>query len=183
MEGDRFENVGEKAMTELSAQDITVRTHLVSGGESARGAIFVGGLGAFRFEASRDTIMGWTVAFATENEIPRGLHEHLIAAALTSIGVADGLNRQPPPRILSVRLEDLEEESAELTVDVRDVLADVGMAQGFVNVTGKGRFTFQADRNQEGEWSLAFGLDFALPEEVSLRLERVVVSKIEQALS
>jgi hypothetical protein len=170
-------------MTELSAQDITVRTHMVSGGESARGAIFVGGLGAFRFEAARDSIMGWTVAFATENEVPRGLREHLIAAALTSIGVADGLNRQAPPRILSVRLEDLLDEAAELAVDVRDVLADVGMAQGFVSVAGKGRFTFQADRRPEGEWSLAFGLDFALPEEVAMRLERVVVAGIEQALS
>jgi len=169
-------------MTEMSAQDITVRTHLVSGGESARGAIFVGGLGAFRFEASRDTIMGWLVTFASEADVPRGLREHLIAAALTAIGVADGLNRQPPPRILSVRLDDLQDESVELTVDVRDVLADVGMAQGFVNVAGKGRFTFQADRSPEGEWNLAFGLDFTLPEEVSLRLERVVLARIEQAL-
>ena len=169
-------------MTELSAQDVTVRTHLASGGETARGAIFVGGLGAFRFEASRDTVMGWTVSFTSDTDVPRGLHEHLIAAALTSIGVADGLTRQPPPRILSVRLEDLQDESAELTVDLRDVLADVGMAQGFVAVGPRGRFTFQADRHPEGEWSFIFGLDFALPEDVVMRLERLVQAEIERAI-
>lgn len=169
-------------MTELAARDITVRTHLASGGEGARGAIFVGGLGAFRFEAARDTIMGWVVSFTGDPEVPRGLREHLIAAALTSIGVADGLNRQPPPRILSVRLEDLANEKTDLDVDVRDILADVGMAQGFVTVAKKGRFTFQADRRAEGEWSIAFGLDFTLPEEVALRVERAVISKIEKAM-
>jgi len=167
---------------ELAARDITVRTHLTSGGESARGAIFVGGLGAFRFEAARDSIMGWIVSFTGEPEVPRGLREHLIAAALTSIGVADGLNRQPPPRILSVRLEDLLDEKATLDVDVRDILADVGIVQGFVTVANKGRFTFQADRRAEGEWSIALGLDFALPEEVALRVERVVIARIEKAL-
>jgi hypothetical protein len=169
-------------MTEMSAQDITVRTHLASGGEAARGAIFVGGLGAFRFEAARDSIMGWVVSFTGDAEVPRGLREHLIAAALTSIGVADGLNRQPPPRILSVRLEDLLDEKTSLDVDVRDILADVGIAQGFVIVANKGRFTFQADRRAEAEWSIAFGLDFSLPEEVALRVERIVISKIEKAM-
>ena len=168
-------------MTEMAAQDITVRTHLASGGESARGAIFVGGLGAFRFEAARDSIMGWIVSFAGEPEVPRGLREHLIAAALTSIGVADGLNRQPPPRILTVRLEDLTNEKAALEVDVRDILAEMGIAQGFVTVANRGRFTFQAER-REGEWNIAFGLDFALPEDIALRVERVVRGKIEQVM-
>lgn len=169
-------------MTEMTARDITVRTHLASGGETARGAIFVGGLGAFRFEAVRDSIMGWIVSFTGEPDMPRGLREHLLAAALTSIGVADGLNRQPPPRILSVRLKDLVDEQTSLDIDVRDVLADVGIAQGFVTVGKKGRFTFQADRQAEGEWSITFGLDFALPEEVALRVERIVRNKIEKAM-
>ena len=168
-------------MAESSAQDITVRTHLTPGGESARGAIFVGHLGAFRFEASRDRIMGWIVTLTNESEIPRGLREHLIAAALTSIGVADGLYRQPPPRILSVSLEDLQDHEAEFAVDVRDVMVDAGMAQGFVTVGDKGRFTFQADREGEGDWSITFGLDYRLPEEVTMRLERLVVAAIEKA--
>lgn len=169
-------------MTEMASRDITVRTHLASGGETARGAIFVGGLGAFRFEAARDTIMGWVVSFAGESDVPRALRDHLLAAALTSIGVADSLNRQPPPRILSVRLEDLLDETTALDIDVRDVLPDVGIAQGFVKVGKKGRFTFQADRRAEGEWSITFGLDFTLPEEVALRVERIVRTKIEQAI-
>jgi hypothetical protein len=169
-------------MTEMAARDITVRTHLASGGETARGAIFVGGLGAFRFEATRDSIMGWIIAFTGDPDVPRGLRDHLLAAALTSIGVADGLNRQPPPRILSVRLQDLADEKAVLEVDVRDVLADVGIAQGFVTVGKKGRFTFQADRQSEGDWSITFGLDFALPDEVILRLERAIRASIEKAL-
>ena len=170
-------------MTEMSSRDVTIRTHLVSGGESARGAIFVGGLGAFRFEAARDTIMGWVINLAGDVEVPRGLRDHLLAAALTSIGIADGLNRQPPPRILSVRVEDLQNESLDLRVDVRDVLADVGMAQGFVTLPSQGRFTFQADRQAEGDWSISFGLDFALPEDVAMRLERIVLAQIERAMS
>jgi len=170
-------------MTEMVARDITVRTHLTSGGKTARGAIFVGGLGAFRFEAARDTIMGWIVTFTGEPDVlPRGLRDHLLAAALTSIGVADGLNRQPPPRILSVSLKDLLDEKAVLDIDVRDVLADVGIAQGFITVGKKGRFTFQADRQSEGEWNISFGLDFALPEAVALSLERAVKARIEKMM-
>ncbi len=169
-------------MIEAPSEDVTVRTHLTPGSGSARGAIFIGRLGAFRFEASRDHVMGWTITLGNESEIPRGLREHLIAAALASIGVADGLYRQPPPRILSVRMEDLQDPAAEFTVDVRDVLVDVGMAQGFVNVEGKGRFTFQADRGSESEWSITLGLDYQLPEEIILRLERLVVAAIDKAL-
>jgi hypothetical protein len=74
------------------------------------------------------------------------------------------------------------DETADLTVDVRDVLPDIGMAQGFVTVASRGRFTFQADRQAEREWAITFGLDFSLPEEVALRLERVVLDKIEKVL-
>ena len=169
-------------MIETAAEDVTVRTHLTPGSESARGAIFVGRLGAFRFEASRDQVMGWIISLTNEAEIPRGLREHLIAAALASIGVADGLYRQPPPRILSVRVEDLQEKDAEFTVDVRDVLVDVGIAQGFVTVGGKGRFTFNADRESEGDWSITFGLDYRLPEEAIAQMERLVIAAIEKAL-
>ncbi len=169
-------------MTEPPPEDITVRAHLLPGGEVARGAIFIGRLGAFRFEASRDEIMGWTISFAGE-EIPRSLQDHLFAAAISAIGVADGLYRQPPPRILYVRLEDLLDETLQPTVDVRDILAEAGIAQGFVNVPGKGRFTFQADRLGEGEWSIVFGLDFALPADVALRLERLVLIAIEAAIN
>lgn len=169
-------------MTEPLSEDITVRAHLSAGGETARGAIFIGRLGAFRFEAMRDAVLGWSVTFAGDQEIPQGLHEHLVAAALSSIGVAQGLRRQPPPRILTVRVEDLQDEALPLAVDVRDILAEAGIAQGFVTVPGKGRFTFQADQQAEGEWSIAFGLDFALPEEIALRLERLVRAKIEEAM-
>lgn len=169
-------------MTEPSSEDITVRAHLFPGGETARGAVFIGRLGAFRFEARRDVVMGWTVAFADEPEIPTGLREHLVAAALSAIGVAHGLYRQPPPRILSVRLEDLQDEALVPVVDVRDILAEAGIAQGFVTIPGKGRFTFQADRLPEGDWSILLGLDYALPEEVALRLERLVRAKIEEEM-
>ncbi len=169
-------------MDEGLAEDITVRTHLSPGGERARGAVFIGRLGPFRFQASRDRRRGWVVSFAPEPEVPSGLSEPLIAAALSSIGVAEGLHRQPPPRILSVALEDLQDETLGLTVDVRDVLPDVGIAQGFVNVEGKGRFTFQADRQSDGDWSLTFGLDFPLPEDTFLMLERIVVARIEERL-
>jgi hypothetical protein len=168
-------------MTEPPAEDITVRAHLLAGGEVARGAIFIGRLGAFRFQASRDEIMGWIISFADE-DIPPGLHDHLFAAALSAIGVADGLYRQPPPRILDVHLDDLQDETLEPSVDVRDILAEAGIAQGFVTIPGKGRFTFQADRMGEGQWSIVFGLDFSLPPDVSLRLERLVLSQIEAAL-
>jgi hypothetical protein len=167
-------------MTEFPAQDITIRTHLFPGGEGARGAIFVGRLGAFRFEASRDHDNGWGVTFAAEEEIPHGLHDHLLAAALSSIGVAEGLYRHPPPRILTVELEDLE-EGTEPTIDVRDILVEAGIAQGFVSLPGKGRFTFQADRRPEGDWDITFGVEFPLPEEVALEMERLVVTEIEDA--
>lgn len=167
-------------MTELPAQDITVRTHLFPGGEAARGAVFVGRLGAFRFEGSRDQDEGWDVTFAAEEQIPPGVHEHLVAAALSSIGVAEGLYRHPPPRILTVELEDLE-EGHEPTVDVRDILVEAGIAQGFISLPGKGRFTFQADRRPEGDWDITFGLDFPLPEELALEMERLVVAEIEDA--
>jgi len=117
-----------------------------------------------------------------EPEIPEGLQDHLISAALSSIGVAEGLYRQPPPRILSVSLEDLQDETLEPTVDVRDILAEAGIAQGFVGISGKGRFTFQADRQPEGEWSIVFGLDYPLPQDVSLRLERIVLHQIEETI-
>ncbi len=168
-------------MTESSAEDITVRTHLLPGGKSARGAIFIGRLGAFRFDASRDAREGWAVTMSRESDIPQGLHDHLVSAVLSSIGVAEGLYRQPPPRILSVQLEDLENGTLEPTVDVRDILGEAGIAQGFVVVPGKGRFTFQADRQPDGEWSIIFGLDFTLPQEISLQLERLVLAGIEQA--
>ncbi|MGC8874166.1 MAG: hypothetical protein ACP5SI_06925 [Chloroflexia bacterium] len=167
-------------MVESPAQDVTVRTHLLPGGREARGAVFVGRLGAFRYEASRHPDTGWMVTFAPEPEIPQGLHEHLVAAALSSIGVAEGLFRQPPPAILSVRPEDLENEALELQVDVRDIFEEVGIAQGFVVLPGKGRFTFQADQQPDGEWSVAFGIDLTLPEEIALRLERTVRARIEE---
>jgi len=169
-------------MVESPAQDVTVRTHLFPGGTGARGAVFVGRLGAFRYEASRDPETGWVITFAAEPEIPPGLHEHLVAAALSAIGVAEGLFRQPPPPILSVRPEDLESEAVELEVDVRDVFEEAGIAQGFVAIPGKGRFTFQADLQPDGEWSVAFGIDLPLPEDVALRLERTVRTRIEQIL-
>jgi len=168
-------------MIDLSPQDITVRTHLFPGGEGARGAVFVGRLGAFRFEASRHQELGWTVSFASEPDIPQGLYEHLVAAALSSIGVAEGLYRHPPPPILTVRLEDLQDEEVEPTVDVRDIFEEAGIAQGFVSIPSKGRFTFQADRQPEGEWSISFGVDLLLPEEVALRLERIVRARIDEA--
>ncbi len=169
-------------MVESPAQDVTVRTHLLPGGSGARGAVFVGRLGAFRYEASRQPETGWTVAFAAEPEIPRGLREHLVAAVLSSIGVAEGLFRQPPPAILTVRLEDLEDETLELQVDVRDIFEEAGIAQGFVVIPGKGRFTFQADQQPDGEWSIAFGIDPTLPEEVALRLERIVRARLEEMI-
>lgn len=169
-------------MNEHLAEDITVRTHLSPGGEKAHGAIFIGRLGAFRFQASREQRRGWVISFSPEPEIPPGLNEPLIAAALSSIGVAEGLHRQPPPGILSVTLEDLQDETLDLSVDVRDVLPDVGIAQGFVSVEGRGRFTFQADRQPDGDWSITFGLDFPLPEDTFLMLERIVVARLEERL-
>ncbi len=166
-------------MSEFWSEDITVRAHLFPGGEAARGAIFIGRLGVYRFECSRQPGLPWSVTFSGE-EIPYGLHEHLIAAALSAIGVAEGMYRQPPPRILSVGLEDLRDETAEPSVDLRDILTDAGIAQGFVSLPGKGRFTFQADRRGDGEWSVTFGLDYTLPEDVALRLERIVRARIEE---
>ncbi|MGB9722699.1 MAG: hypothetical protein ACP5OO_00785 [Chloroflexia bacterium] len=169
-------------MTERFAEDITVRTHLAPSGEKAHGAVFIGRLGAFRFEAVRDRRKGWVVSFSPEPEIPAGLNEPLTAAALSSISVAEGLHRQPPPGILSVTLEDLQDETLGLSVDVRDILPEAGIAQGFVLVEGRGRFTFQADRQADGDWSIAFGLDFPLPEDTFLMLERIVVARIEERL-
>lgn len=170
-------------MTELAAQDVTVRAHLSSDGEQARGAIFVGRMGAFRFQASRDPEVGWAVTFPPGGvEVPSGLQEHLVSAALSAIGVAEGLHRHRPPRILSVRLEDLQVEDVELVVDVRDIFLDAGIAQGFVSVPGKGRFTFQADQRPEMGWNVTFGLDFPLPEEIVALLERVVLGRIEEVL-
>lgn len=171
-------------MVEMSSQDVTVRTHLFAGGEKAHGAIFVGGVGAFHFEASRDEVLGWSVSlsYAKDDEIPKGLHEPLVSAVLSSIGVAEGLHRHPPPRILSVSLQDLQSKSVEPTVDVRDVFPDEGIAQGFISVPGRGRFTFQADHRQEGEWNIFFGLDFPLPEKVAARLEQIVLPHIVRAL-
>jgi hypothetical protein len=159
-----------------------VRTHLAPNGEKAHGAIFIGRLGAFRFTASRKPDKGWEVAFSPEPSIPPGLNEPLIAAALSSIGVAEGLHRQPPPGILSVTLEDLQDETLGLSVDVRDILPEAGIAQGFVHVEGRGRFTFQADQQPDGDWSVAFGLDFPLPEDTFLMLERIVVARLEERL-
>jgi hypothetical protein len=167
-------------MPELAAQDVTVRAHLSSDGEGAHGAIFVGRLGAYRFQAERKRDAGWEITFVGDPEIPHGLHEHLVAAALSSIGVAEGLHRHRPPAILSVELVDLKDEEAEFSVDVRDIFVDAGIAQGFVTVPGKGRFTFQADQRPEVGWSVIFGLDFPLPQKVASRLERVVLDQIEQ---
>ncbi len=163
-------------------QDVTVRAHLSAQGESAAGAIFVGRLGAFRFQATRNQETGWQVTFTGETEMPPGLQEHLVAAALSSIGVAEGLYRHRPPRILTVRMEDLRNGTADLSVDVRDIFLDAGIAQGFVVFPGKGRFTFQADRRPEVGWSVIFGLDFALPTEVQERLEQAVLEQIERVV-
>ncbi|MBN1485442.1 MAG: hypothetical protein JXA37_12045 [Chloroflexia bacterium] len=168
-------------MTEIPPQDINVRTHLFGNGEQARGAIFVGGVGSFRFEGRRASELGWQVSFLSQG-VPQGLEEALLSAVLSSISVAEGLHRHPPPRILSVEIDDLRNESIEPQVDVRDVFVEAGIAQGFVSVPGKGRFTFQADRRPEGEWNILFGLDFALPEKVAARLERLVLPRIEEAM-
>lgn len=170
-------------MIELPSQDITVRTHLFPGGERARGMIFVGRLGAFRFEASRDLKDGWSVQFGSEPETPDGLCEPLLAAALSSISVAEGLHRHPPPRILTVEAADVKDGMDSLIVDVRDIFHEAGIAQGFVTVPSKGRFTFQADQRSEGEWNITFGLDFTLSSEVLLQLERQVRSRIEQIIT